>query len=200
GSGGFGECSAFAEGSATTIKPADVNNDDWLDLVVPHRDGGQSFVYLNDGTGGFGERRPFGPPDAAIRSAEGVDLDEDGVTDLVAIDERTGAAVFWGRADGTYSAAEPLGRSEATPYAIAIADVDRNGRPDVVVGFVESRPIVYFNDGPDTFIGVSFGDAEGTAYGFSVGDLDEDGFLDIAMARSGARNMLYFGAAPKPGG
>lgn len=200
GSGRFGECSAFAEGSATTIKPADVNNDDRPDLVVPQRDGGQSFVYLNDGTGGFGERRPFGPPHAAIRSAEGVDLDEDGVTDLVVIDERTGPAVFWGRADGTYSGAEPLGGSEAKPYAIAVADVDGNGRPDVIVGYVESRPIVYFNDGPHTFTGVPFGDAEGTAYGFSVGDLDEDGFLDIAMARSGARNMLYFGAAPKPGG
>ena len=119
-----------------------------------------------------------------------------GKPDLVVIDEQTGPAVFWGRPDGTYSEAEPLGGSEATPYAITVADVDRNGRPDVIVGYVESRPIVFFNDGADSFVGAPFGDAEGTAYGFAVGDLDEDGFLDIAMARSGARNMLYFGAAP----
>ena len=61
------------------------------------------------------------------------------------------------------------------------------------MGYVEARPVVYFNDGTETFVPVPFGDAEGSAYGFSVGDLDEDGFLDIAMARSGARNMLYFG-------
>jgi len=200
GSGRFGECSSFAQGSATTITPADVNNDGWPDLVVPHRDGGQSFVYLNDGTGAFGERRPFGPPDATIRSAEGADLDGDGVMDLVVIDERTGPAVFWGQSDGTYSEAEPLSGSEATPYALAIADVDENGRPDIIVGYVESRPMVYFNDGPDAFTAVPFGDSEGTAYGFSIGDLDEDGLLDIAMARSDARNVLYFGARPKPGG
>lgn len=188
------ECVAFAHGSATTIKPADVNGDGSPDLVVPHRDAGQSLIYLNNGKGGFSATRPFGPVAASIRSAEPVDLDADGVIDLVAIDEETGPAIFWGRTDGTYSPAEALGTREATPYAIAVADLDRNGRPDVIVGYVKSRPIVYFNDGPGTFHSVPFGDNEGTAYGFSVGDFDEDGFLDIAMARSDARNMLYFGA------
>jgi hypothetical protein len=187
-------CVAVTEGSATTIKPADVNRDGAPDLVVPHRDDGQSFVYLNDGKGRFANRRPFGPANAAIRSAEPADLDGDGVIDRAVIDERTGPAVFRGRADGTYADAEPLGPRDARPYAIAIADLDRNGRPDVIIGYVESRPVVYFNDGPRTFTAVPFGDAEGTAYGFAVGDLDEDGLLDIAMARSDARNMLYFGA------
>ena len=193
--GGFGEgCAGFAEGSATTITPADFNNDGALDLAMPHRDGGQSFIYLNDGRGAFGQRRPFGPPDAAIRSAEAADLDGDGVLDLVVIDERSGPAILWGRSDGTYAPAEPFGASEATPYALAVVDLDRNGRMDVIVGYVESRPIVYFNDGPEMFDPMPFGDDQGAAYGFAVGDLDEDGFLDIAMARSGARNMLYFGS------
>ena len=191
------ECVAFAQGSATTIEAADFNRDGFLDLAVPHRDGGQSVIYLNDRKGGFAERRPFGPSTAAIRSAKPADLDGDGVLDLVVIDERTGPAIFRGRADGTYSSPEPLGKSGTTPYALAVADLDRNGRPDVIVGYVESRPIVYFNDGPTGFHPVPFGDNEGTAYGFAVGDLDEDGFLDIAMARSDARNMLYFGAPAK---
>lgn len=193
------ECVAFAQGSATTIKPADVNGDGAPDLVVPHRDAGQSLIYLNDGKGGFPAHRPFGPPDASIRSAEAVDLDADGVIDLVAIDEETGPAIFRGRADGTYSAAEALGKAGATPYALAVGDLDRNGRPDVFVGYVKSRPIVYFNDGARAFHAVPFGDNEGTAYGFSVGDFDEDNFLDIAMARSDARNMLYFGAPENAG-
>ncbi len=188
------ECVAVAEGSATTIEAADVDDDGSLDLVVPHRDGAQSFVYLNDGGGGFPERRPFGPPDAAIRSARPADLNGDGVVDLVVIDQRTGPAIFWGRSDGTYSEAEGLGPPQAMPYAVAVTDLDGNGRADVIVGYVEARPVVYFNDGPGAFTAVPFGNAEGTAYGFAVGDLDEDGFLDIAMARSGAPNMLYFGA------
>ncbi|WP_308367768.1 MULTISPECIES: VCBS repeat-containing protein [unclassified Microbulbifer] len=112
------------------------------------------------------------------------------------IDESTGPAILWGRADGTYSPAERLGASQATPYAIAIADLDQNDRTDVIVGYVESRPTVYFNDGPEAFTPIPFGEGEGVAYGFAVADLDEDGLLDIAMARSGANNMLYFGASP----
>jgi predicted small secreted protein len=191
------ECVAFSQGSATTIKAADVNGDGFADLVVPYRDRGQSFVWLNDGKGGFAARRPFGPADATIRSVEPIDLDGDGVMDLVAIDEERGPAIFRGRPDGSYSGAEAFGTPGARPYAILVADLDRNGRPDVIVGYVKSRPVVYFNDGPGAFHGVPFGDSEGTTYGFAVGDLDEDGFLDIAMARSDARNMLYFGAPAK---
>ncbi|WP_308367767.1 MULTISPECIES: VCBS repeat-containing protein [unclassified Microbulbifer] len=69
------KCVGFAQGSATTITTADFNNDGALDLAVPHRDEGQSYIYLNDTQGGFEERRPFGPPDAEIRSAKAADLD-----------------------------------------------------------------------------------------------------------------------------
>ncbi|MEZ5319857.1 MAG: VCBS repeat-containing protein [Vicinamibacterales bacterium] len=194
------DCVVVSRGSATTITPGDFNGDGSPDLVVPYRDEGQSFVYLNDGTGAFPARRPFGPPDAAIRSAAPADLDGDGVVDIAVIDERTGPAVFWGGAGLTFSAAQALGPEGTRPYAIAVADLDRNGRPDVIVGYVEARPIVFFNDGPRTFHAVPFGDAEGAAYGFAVGDLDEDGVLDIAMARSDAPNMLYFGAPGVAGG
>jgi len=194
--GGFGEdCPEISTGSATTITAGDVNGDGAMDLVVPHRDGGQSYVLLNDGTGRFPERRPFGPPDAAIRSARPSDMNGDGIVDLAVIDQRTGPAVLWGRADGSYTVPVPLGDSGATPYALAVADLDRDGRPDVIVGHVQATPVVYFNEGAGSFTPVSFGDAEGTAYGFAFGDVDEDGFLDIAMARSDAPNMLYFGGA-----
>ncbi len=188
------DCIGFSRYSATTITSADFNGDGWLDLAVPHRDGGQSFIYLNDGEGAFGERVPFGPPAAEIRSAKASHLNGDSTLDFAVIDERSGSAIFWGRPDGTFGTPEPLGKPGPTPYAIAVADLDRNGQTDIIVGYVESQPIVYFNDGPNGFTSVPFGDDEGVAYGFAVGDLDEDGLLDIAMARSGARNMLYFGS------
>ena len=195
GDGGFQpDCLPFYQGSATTITPADVNGDGAIDLIVPHRDGGQGWIHLNDGSGGFEERRPFGPPDAAIRSAKAADFDGDGVLDLVVIDEGSGPAILYGEPDVTFEAPEPLGVSDATPYAIQVADLDGNGRPDVLIGHVEAPPVVLFNDGPGTFAAVSFGDAEGVAYGFAVGDVNEDGLMDIAMARSDARNVLYLGS------
>ena len=40
-------CVAVADHSATTITPADVDRDGRIDLVIPHRDVGQGYVYLN---------------------------------------------------------------------------------------------------------------------------------------------------------
>jgi reactive intermediate/imine deaminase len=186
-------CREISRGSATTITTADVNGDGALDLIVPHRDGGQGVVLVNDGRGGFPTRIPFGPPKATIRAAHAADFDGDGLTDLAAIDELGTALLMRGERGGTFAAAEPLGPAEARPYAMTVRDVDGNGRPDVIVGYTNARPIVFFNDAPGRFTPVPFGDAKGIAYGFAVADLDGDGRLDIVMARSDAPNMLYFG-------
>ena len=53
GSGAFPDCSVLSRNSATTIGAADLTGDGFTDLVVPHRDGGQSYLYVNDGSGGF---------------------------------------------------------------------------------------------------------------------------------------------------
>jgi len=75
-----------------------------------------------------------------------------------------------------------------------VHDVDQNGRPDIIVGYTSTRPMVFFNDGPGQFTPVAFGDAAGTPYGFAVADLDNDGVRDIVVARSDAPNIIYFGA------
>ena len=188
------QTTVFAHGSATTITPVDINGDGAVDLVVPYRDGGQSVVILNDGSGGFEQRLPFGPADAHIRSALPCDLNADGLIDLAAIDVNNGPQLYWGSADGGFSAATPLGSSTATPYALYVSDIDQDGRTDIIVGFHKAQPVVFFNDGPTGFSATPFGDADGKAYGFAVADFNEDGLQDIAMARSGAPNVLYLGS------
>src|SRR5690349_4804749 len=66
------DCIAFSREPATTITAADFNRDGLTDLAVPHRDGGQSRVYLAGPKGTFNSSRtiPFGPPNATIRMAE----------------------------------------------------------------------------------------------------------------------------------
>jgi hypothetical protein len=195
GGGRFdGDCLGFSRESATTVTPADVDGDGHLDLAVPHREGGQSYVYLNGGDASFARRVPFGPPDAAIRSAETADVNGDGVLDLVVIDERKGPAIYLGGTGGTFGAGTPLGEPGRTPYALAVADLNRDGRDDVLVGYVNARPVVHFGNGAGDFQEVPFGDDQGVAYGFAAGDVNEDGHLDIAMARSDAPNVLYFGS------
>jgi len=194
GNGRFdANCLAFSHESATTITPADFSGDGFIDLAVPNRDGGQSYVYLNDGKANFSRRIAFGPADATIRVAAAADLTGSGRMDIVAIDERRGASIYFNRADGTFSAAVPLGAIQATPYSLAVADLNRDGKVDIVVGYINAPSVVYFNDGNGRgFTPVRFGDDKGTAYGIAIGDLDKDGWPDIVVARSGAPNVVYF--------
>ena len=74
------------------------------------------------------------------------------------------------------------------PYALAVADLHRDGHPDFLVGYVEAPSAAFFgNARARRFTRVPFGDSLGAVYGFAVADLDGDGYPDIAAARSEAR-------------
>ena len=196
GQGRFdGDCLAFSHEPATTITPADFSRDGMVDLAVPHRDRGQSFVYLNGGQGNFpaSRRVPFGPADARIRMIDAADFDGDGLLDLAAIDEGTGVAIYFGHRDGGFSPGVEVAGPKVIPYALVVGDLNSDGRPDIVVGHVEAPSTVYFNQGHGRrYTEVQFGDANGTVYGLAVADLDGDGHSDIAVARSDAPNTVYF--------
>ena len=194
------DCVAFSRESATTIAAADFNGDGLIDLAVPHRDGGQSRVYVAAPKGSFDATRvvPFGPPNAAIRVAAAADLDGDGLLDIVAIDERQGTAVYFGQRNATFTSGVMVADRTATPYALLVGDVNGDRKPDIIVGNIEAPSAVYFNDGSGRkFHAVRFGDASGTVYGFAIADFDRDGLTDIAAARSEAQNILYFGGRAK---
>jgi hypothetical protein len=195
------DCTPVSHYPSTTITPADFNHDGRIDLAVPHRDGGQSYVYLAGPNAGFSDSRrvQFGPPDATIRIAEAADLDGDGLLDIVAIDERKGVAIYFGKHDGTFASGVPIGDRTIVPYALAVGDLNLDGKIDIVVGNVEAPSTIYFNDGPGrSFSPVHFGDNMGTVYGFAIADFDHDGLLDVAVARSEAPNVMYFGTREDP--
>ncbi len=196
GAGQFdADCIAFSRESATTITPADFNRDGHIDLAVPHRDGGQSYIYLNDGEAGFSNRVPFGPSNSAIRVVKAADLNGDELLDIVAIDVRSGASIYLNQHDGLFPVGVPLGNNNVIPYALGVSDLNGDSTIDVIVGNRQAPSIVYFNDGSATnFLPVQFGDDQGAAYGIAVGDIDQDGSQDIGVARSDAPNVLYFGA------
>lgn len=189
-------CMAFASYPATTIYPTDINKDGYVDLVVPNRDGGQSYVYLGSSDYNYSDshRIPFGLSDARIRMASVADFDGDGLLDIVSIDEKKGVTIYFGQKDQGFSASISLADSKLVPYALLIADLNADKKMDIIVGYVEAPSTVFFNDGTGrNFQTISFGDSKGTVYGFAVGDFNEDGIYDIAVARSNAPDILYFG-------
>lgn len=203
GTGGFSSCSPLATESATIIVASDLDGDGHVDLFVPHRDGGQNLIFWNDGTGRFTEApSKAGPEHSSIRAAEAADINGDGLLDLIAGDERTGMFIYLGGRHRTFDAPVPLGAGSGAPYAIAVADLDRNGRPDIVVGRQEARGSVFFNLGGGRVPQCReepWNDGKGSVYGVAIGDLDGDGWPDIAAARSDAPNAVWFnGPATRP--
>ncbi len=206
------ECQAFSDESATTITPADLDDDGIVDLVVPHRDGGQSHVYLGQpGTNMRFEARPFGPEHASIRATAVADFDQNGALDIVAIHTGNseggdgmgvggpsfrGTTIYYGLEGSRFSAGELIGNTEEMPYALALADINGDDAMDIIVGYVEASTAIYINArSGNGFKKIELGDSDGATYGFATGDLNKDGRLDIVVAKSGARNRVFFGAS-----
>ncbi|HOY12415.1 MAG TPA: VCBS repeat-containing protein, partial [Saprospiraceae bacterium] len=190
------DCIPFAHYPSSTITTVDINKDGFIDLVVPHRDGGQSYVYIGSADSNYPDnhRIPFGPSDASIRTAYVADFNGDQIPDIVGIDENKGILLFYGQKDQIFSAGIYLFESLIVPYALNIADLNNDGRMDIIVGYVFAPSKIFYSEGTDSnFKSISFGDSNGTVYGFDVGDFNEDGIQDIATARSDATNMLHFG-------
>ena len=212
GKGNFdSNCVLFSRESATTITPADFNRDGLIDLAVPNRDGGQSYVYLGGANAAYSNLRrvKFGPADASMRMSEAADLNGDGLLDLVTIDEKRGVAIYFGEKDLGFSSGTALDSGGVTPYALALRDLNGDGRIDIVVGNIEAPSTIYFNPSGDDrssagrssgdighWTSIRFGDNKGAVYGFAIADLNGDGLLDIAVARSDAPNTIYF-ASPE---
>jgi hypothetical protein len=200
GQGNFSmTCRAFATESATTIAAGDLNGDGFPDLVVPHREGAQSYIYINDGHGAFTERHPFGPPNCETRAIALADLNGDRKLDIILGDQaRGGAFIYFNQGHTEFSNPVQIVGKEDTVYSIAVADMNGDGRADIVLGNNEARGVVLINDGTGrNFTRISFGNSQGAVYGLALGDVNGDGSPDIIAARSDAPSMLYFNSATK---
>ena len=173
---------------------ADLDGDGRLDILVTTTSsdtgstvGGVS-VLLNQGGGTFAPARSYGMSAAAQTYLAVADVNGDGKSDVVVTGGLVGATssadVLLNNGDGTLAAPihEEIGVS---PSNVVIADVDGDGRNDLVVAF-STYPsgggmAVLSNRGDGTFAAARTYPAGSRPGALAVGDLDGDSKPDVAV-------------------
>jgi hypothetical protein len=200
GKGGFARAIPVGtpEAHTVTIAIADVDGDHRPDLLLANRDGQQCAVYRNEGEGRFVYFKPIGPPNVDTRALAVGDLNGDGFPDVVASHLGLETVIYFNDGKGGFASSLTLEKNPRRPdndsgsYAVTIADLNRDGKPDIVLGRVGANAVFFNLGGGRVFREVTFGDPMAVTYQLAIADFNADGFPDIATATSGALSRVYF--------
>ncbi|MCE7983065.1 MAG: VCBS repeat-containing protein [Caldilinea sp. CFX5] len=196
---------AFGRNTEETLAVAvgDLNGDGALDVVVGNaprpdfNESGQNQIYFNDGTGKVSDGVAF---DGAERTTSLVlaDFNGDGAIDIVVgngaqpgINNGGQNRIYYNDGFGNFPTSAAIGAPGDT-RALAVADFNRDGWLDLVVGRFEQTKERYFNDKRGNLVfHDNFGNALDRTVSLAVADFTGDGWLDVAAGHIGQRNQLY---------
>ena len=184
---------ATAAGDSNSLAVGDMNGDGSPDLVTAESCGcgpGTVTVLINGGDGSFSRRDYvmeggiiplFGGP----VSATVADLNGDGRPDIVTIDETydgfpVGISVLLNRGDGTFARHDyAVGRSQSGGASVTIADLNGDGRPELVMSDEDTLFALLLNKGDGTFQARRDYPAPFSLERVAIGDLNGDGRPDL---------------------
>jgi hypothetical protein len=173
-----------APASPTGMALQDLNGDGLADLVVTTYMGVSVFLAGGDALLGAPTLFPAGSFDS--RQVLPADLDGDGRIDLIVRSNYSpsgGIFVLMGRGDGSFGPAVGYGTGGATALGLALADLDGDGRLDILAAREDRAAFsVLLGRGDGTFAAETAAPIAGDLPGdFAVADFDEDGRLDVAF-------------------
>jgi hypothetical protein len=174
--------------AVTRAAHGDLDGDGRDDLVLASDFG--LAICLNDGAGGFRAPVRVGG-NVLTRDVALVDLDRDGVLDIVAAEApTTTVAAYFGDGAGGFGARVAVSVG-TDPSGLASGDWDQDGWPDVVVHNAGDGTLqVLMNDGGGVLLARAPFAASDVTNRIGVGDLDGDGLPDLALATGFDESVL----------
>lgn len=205
-----------AKGLVETIHRTDINNDGYVDLVLPNSHGyierGPTWIYAQADNETKWLRKEL-PNDSGWMSRV-IDVDGDGYNDLIVVNAENGVTseltsyIYWGGPHGLTG--ERTEFKTAGAYDVAVGDVSGNGLMDVIFpsAWVDHhnpgrpRPIQIFEQiAPRQFVEVSehYGLSGSAAVSIICEDLNGDGRPELVVANYrtefeyDTESLLYWG-------
>ena len=180
---------------AYSVAVADVNGDGKPDIVTS-----TVGVLLGNGDGTFQTEVTYGSGGSAYSVAL-ADVNGDGKPDIVVAnnDDIATVGVLLGNGDGTFQTAVTFGTGATYAYSAAVADVNGDGKPDIVVanwcsngGCKSGTLSVLLGNGDGTFqTAVTYGTGGIYADSVAVADVNGAGKLDVVAGNYGNNNVGF---------
>lgn len=172
-------------GDVNSVSFADFNGDGLPDLAVAYDGDGQPggiAILLNKGDGTFAKPVTYASGTLATRFVV-FDLNHDGNLDIASVAIGGTVSVLLGKGDGNFGAPTQYsigtGSGSGSGQAIAAADVNGDGKPDLVVGGTTG---ILLGNGDGTFHPGSPlppGASSTFIWAYAAGDLNNDGKMDL---------------------
>ncbi|MES1182288.1 MAG: VCBS repeat-containing protein, partial [Myxococcales bacterium] len=193
---GNGELTAAATYATSTqgslnLELGDLNDDGKPDIVYVSNSGSVVQVRLNIGSGAFGAAATY-PVGSELNGLAVGDLNGDGRPDVAVSGNGAGVQLLLnaGTGDGALKPATPVTTGlDSAPYALAIHDLDHDGKPDLIG--TQASIAVLRNLGAATFAPAVVYETSWNAGLPAVIDINGDGAPDlVAAGYSGAFDLL----------